>query len=147
MRWRELRQTAGASVVVLLAGAVIEWINTVFVFPYWARLGLRAPVAEHLIRSGYGWLAGPWSLLWLHLPDYLLAFLVGTTFAVAVRSRPKFFAALCSGGVVLRSLGSYLYYIGTDRLTMPILFLIPVVPIAVLSVAVVALSIDRTRGS
>ena len=79
--------------IAFAVGAAAELINDFVLYEAWFALGWRKPVANWLSSHGWSQLAGYWSLLWLHLPDYLLA--IGLGLVVAWRAGDRWIGATC----------------------------------------------------
>lgn len=63
--------------LVALSAGVAAAIFLIFLGAGWIGLGFRAPVAAWLSEHDFSWLIGKWSLLWVHLPNYFVALLLG----------------------------------------------------------------------
>jgi hypothetical protein len=71
-----------------VAGAILGIAASTVLHELWFRLGWRQPVAEWLASQGQTALAGHWGLVWLHLPDCLVAAVVGICAGLIMKRQP-----------------------------------------------------------
>jgi hypothetical protein len=100
------------SVVVIVAftvGGAFAIFNELLL-PLWCDLGWRKPVSDWLVSLDFGQLAAYWGLVWINLPAWCLAFILGMLTGVASRGKNWFRnAVVCGIGFMLVP---HLYWLG-----------------------------------
>jgi hypothetical protein len=71
-----------------VAGAVLGVITDNLLGAPWIQLGWRQPIADWLGLHGLSALAGYWGLVWIHLPDWIIATIVGVCGGIFIRRQP-----------------------------------------------------------
>ena len=71
--------------VWLLGGGALGLFYSMVLFRWWFDLGFRQPLADWLASIGLGRVAGYWSLVWLHLIDWVLLGLAGGIIGLTVK--------------------------------------------------------------
>jgi hypothetical protein len=71
-----------------VAGAVLGVITDNVLGALWIQLGWRQPIADWLAAHGFSVLAGYWGLVWIRLPDWIIATIVGVCGGIFIRRQP-----------------------------------------------------------
>ena len=73
------------TVGAVILGTALPLLNVFFISPWWIDLGWRRPVAEWLLSIGVS--SRYWGLIWLHIPDWTIALLLGVCGAFFLRRK------------------------------------------------------------
>lgn len=91
---------AAVVLIMFAAGGAFELLSSVLFSP-WVDLMWRKPVSDWLVSLGFDRLAAYWSMVWVNLPEWCMAFLLGVL--IGVLSKRYWFrnALVCGAGFIL----------------------------------------------
>ncbi len=93
---------AVVAVVAALLGGALALLNDIYLFQYWMELGWRRPVGEWLTEVGVGNVGiYYWGIVWLRLPEWLIAVFLGVCAGLLLRKRWTIGAIPCALAFVL----------------------------------------------
>jgi hypothetical protein len=94
---RPFARNAAIAACAALFGGGAAFLSDVYFFPFWFDLGWRQPVANWIMAIGLGdAIAAYWNKIWFHMPDWLIATLLGILVGLCVR-KTWLVASLCCG--------------------------------------------------
>ena len=86
---------------IFIAGGLIAFINN-FISVLWIGLEWRKPIADWLRSIGLPQVIGYWSLVWINLPDWLMASILGLIIGlVFARKRPLAVSLVAVAGFIV----------------------------------------------
>ena len=71
-----------------VAGAILGFIADNLLGALWIQLGWRQPIANWLASHGFSALASYWGLVWIRLPVWIIAAIVGICGGIFIRRQP-----------------------------------------------------------
>ena len=98
-------RSIGIALGTALCGVLLDvFVISMCLSPLWFQLGWDRPVNDWLISLGLGSIAGHWGMVWIYLPNWLIASLFGLAIGLCVPKR--WFLASLIGGISF-TFGSY----------------------------------------
>ena len=100
---------------MIVCGSIFAILDACYLFPLWEVLAWRRPVADWIINFGLGdTIAGYWGLVWLRVPQWLLAAILGIISGLC-DSKNWLVTSLCCGLAFVLTPGLFLFVIGQEN--------------------------------
>ncbi|MCH7987998.1 MAG: hypothetical protein IID46_02475 [Planctomycetes bacterium] len=94
-------------------GGAVSFINAVYFTLPWMELGWRRPVQDWLVDIGLGSVAGYWGIVWLFLPEWILAGILGVCIGLCLREK-WLIAAISCAFAFISATDLIIYFSGED---------------------------------